>query len=224
MSKSKIDRISRSINLLEQHVRWEISPDLQKYLDEIIDNLKSVKSDLSRVNKNVNIEWYTPLDIIQTVRRVIGRINLDPASSEVAQQNVKADKYFSKECNGLNQFWQGNVFCNPPYGANTKHFMDKCVSSSYVNHAIFLVNRTGAAWYLDRLAGDYWSVICRVRKRIAFLDQNGVVQTSPRYYNDILYHGPYIELFCNEFKKYGECQIRGKSQKFPIKEGYPKFS
>jgi hypothetical protein len=60
-------------------------------------------------------EWYTPAKYIETARRVLGQIDLDPASSEMAQRTVRADRYFSERDDGLSQQWQGRVWLNPPY-------------------------------------------------------------------------------------------------------------
>jgi len=66
---------------------------------------------------NKNNEWYTPSNIIELAREVMGSIDTDPASCAVAQEVVQAGQYFTEETDGLKQYWTGNVFCNPPYSA-----------------------------------------------------------------------------------------------------------
>ena len=63
-------------------------------------------------------EHYTPKWIIDICRRVLGRIELDPASSDEANLVVKAHHYFTEQTNGLLQDWRGfeTVFVNPPGG------------------------------------------------------------------------------------------------------------
>ena len=48
-------------------------------------------------------EWYTPAKYIEAARKVMGGIDLDPATCELANKTVKATKYHTKENNGLMQ-------------------------------------------------------------------------------------------------------------------------
>jgi hypothetical protein len=67
-------------------------------------------------------EHYTPKWLADAVTYVLGRVHLDPASSEIANDVVGADCYYSLEagCDGLARAkaagWHGNVFLNPPGG------------------------------------------------------------------------------------------------------------
>ena len=90
-----------------------------------------------------NNEWYTPLLFLDKARQVLGQIDLDPCSSLVAQENVKASKFYTKEDDGLSKEWfgnlgkqplQGQVFC---YKGNNKDlFVDvfKDVGNCMVKH------------------------------------------------------------------------------------------
>lgn len=63
-------------------------------------------------------EWYTPVDIIEKARCVMGDIDLDPSSSIHANRTVKAASFYTRAMNGLspNLPWRGRVWLNPPYG------------------------------------------------------------------------------------------------------------
>lgn len=63
-----------------------------------------------------NNEWYTPAKYVEAARLVMGSIDLDPASSEMANRTVKAKRYYTKRENGLMLPWHGNIWLNPPYG------------------------------------------------------------------------------------------------------------
>ena len=63
-----------------------------------------------------NNEWYTPKHIIGLTVKVMGVIDLDPASNEIANRVVNAGEIYTVNDNGLSLPWFGNVWVNPPYG------------------------------------------------------------------------------------------------------------
>lgn len=63
-------------------------------------------------------EQYTPVRVVEMAREVLGSIDMDPATSELANSRVQAAYIFTKE-DGEETFaqqWHGNVFLNPPGG------------------------------------------------------------------------------------------------------------
>lgn len=76
-------------------------------------------------------EWYTPSKYIEAARKVLGKIELDAASCEVANQWVKADRYFCVEDNSLWQMWQAkSVWLNPPFYQSAE-FVNKMLVQWY---------------------------------------------------------------------------------------------
>ena len=62
-------------------------------------------------------EHYTPNEIVEAARTLMGSIDLDPATTAFVNRNlVKAGKYYTVKTNGFNKEWGGNVFLNPPGG------------------------------------------------------------------------------------------------------------
>lgn len=59
-------------------------------------------------------EHYSPPAIVELGRRVMGAIDLDPASCAVANETVQAQRFFAREDDGLVQRWLGRVWLNPP--------------------------------------------------------------------------------------------------------------
>lgn len=63
-----------------------------------------------------DVEYYTPVEIIEAARRVMGGIDLDPASSAKANEIVKATRFFTVSDDGLSQPWRDRVWLNHPFG------------------------------------------------------------------------------------------------------------
>lgn len=63
-----------------------------------------------------NVEYYTPLEIIHKARVVMGGIDLDPASSAVANKRVRAERFFTTKDRSLQSDWVGNIWLNHPFG------------------------------------------------------------------------------------------------------------
>jgi len=150
-------------------------------------------------------EWYTPDDHIALARAVLGEIDLDPASSHVANQTVKASRFFSQETNGLEQEWIGRVWLNPPYAQPAiAHFADKMVAeweAKRVTAAIVLThNYTDTAWFqkLARAA----SGICFTRGRVRFVSPTGEL-AAPTQGQAFFYFGTDLTIFEDVFEEVG---------------------
>lgn len=72
------------------------------------------------------VEYYTPVEIIEAARRVMGAIDLDPASSARANCVVKASRFFDEQVNGLSQDWHGRIWMNHPFHAGWNACDDSC--------------------------------------------------------------------------------------------------
>jgi len=73
-----------------------------------------------------NTEYYTPVEIVEAVRYTLEEIDLDVASTEKANQIVKAKHYFTKQDNGLDQEWFGKVWMNHPFGEKELRCKQQC--------------------------------------------------------------------------------------------------
>lgn len=73
------------------------------------------------------MDWETPQDFFD---RMDGEFHftLDAAAGH---ENKKCEKYFTKEDNGLEKDWQGQiVWVNPPYGRELTKWVEKCYEES----------------------------------------------------------------------------------------------
>jgi hypothetical protein len=71
-------------------------------------------------HSSITNEHYTPLDVVEGARSLLGSIDLDPASCIAANERVKATCIFSEHQDGLVQNWFGKVLLNPPGGKMKK--------------------------------------------------------------------------------------------------------
>jgi hypothetical protein len=116
-------------------------------------------------------ERYTPAVYIDAARRVLGEIDLDPASDVIAQRTVKAKGFFTKQEDGLRQEWIGRVFLNPPYARGVINlFVGKLIaeySAGKVTAAILLTNNfTDTKWWHE--APRAAQGVCFTKGRIKF--------------------------------------------------------
>lgn len=152
-----------------------------------------------------NNEWYTPQKFIDSARMVMGDIDLDPASSDIANKTVGAGMFFTKNDNGLEQDWRGRVWMNPPYAKSLIGlFAEKLkseVEAGNVEQAVVLVNNgTETKWFCDM--ASVASGICFPSSRVSFLRPDGTTG-SPLQGQAILYVGPNLDGFVREFSHHG---------------------
>lgn len=205
--KSGKASVSAAVDLLE------LPPKEQKQVAgkskvEIAEVVKEVreKKKAHVANNSGNNEWYTPQEFIDSARSCMGGIDLDPASSEIANQTVQAKAFYTKEDNGLTQDWSGRVWMNPPYAQPLISEFAKAVSEKYakgeVSEACVLVNNaTETGWFSTMLCEA--SAVCFPKGRVKFLDQEGRPSGAPLQGQAILYFGKNRERFKESFQQHG---------------------
>ena len=151
-----------------------------------------------------NNEWYTPHHIIDRVRRVMGGIDYDPASCDVAQEYIQAGIYHTIDDDGLNQEWSGRVFMNPPYARPlTQRFVKHLLRSDKVTEYITLTNDSTDTRWAHLLMNDAY-FICFLKGRIQFLSGNADLKPgSPLRGTMICYRGKNHRRFYEEFFELG---------------------
>ena len=158
---------------------------------------------------NGNQEWYTPSEYIEAAREVLGEIDLDPASCDVAQQTVTARVYYTREQDELAKDWRGRVWMNPPYSTGlVERFMDKLIrgySLGDVPEAITLTNNSTETRWFQRAIGES-SGMCLPSSRVRFLNEAGEPIASPLQGQALLYFGDDAERFAGTFRKFGVCR------------------
>ncbi len=156
-------------------------------------------------NNSGNNEWYTPSEYIEAARCVLGEIDLDPASSALANETVRAKLYFTAEENGLDKEWAGRVWINPPYSAELLvKFCKKIVfhvQNGDIPQAIVLVNNATETNWFNLLVRKATAVVFP-KGRVKFVTQEGKMG-SPLQGQAVLYFGPNPSEFLKQFKPMG---------------------
>lgn len=156
-------------------------------------------------------EWYTPPEIIEAARMVMGGIDLDPATCDLAQETIGAAEYFTAEDSGLSREWSGRTWLNPPF-SDPDPFIDKLLAghaSGEIPEAVLLTsNCTDTAWWHRALSRC--SAICFTRGRIHFYNSGGV-HRSPTNGQSLFYFGKDPGRFEEEFSQHGSVVIIGRT-------------
>lgn len=150
-------------------------------------------------------EWYTPRKYIEAAFAVMGGIDLDPASNEIAAGWIPAAQYLTREDNGLSREWFGRVWLNPPYSQPLiSEFLSKLADSfraGVVTEAIALThNNTDSRWWQATAAEA--TAICFTRGRISFEKVDGA-KKSPTQGQTFFYFGNNSDRFAEVFQSIG---------------------
>jgi len=177
----------------------EVVPDIE-YTEEEITISASRSTGSKHASSKMN-DWYTPPEYIESSRKVLGTIHLDPATSELAQATVKADIFYTEETNGLEPMWEGPVWMNPPYSMpEIGHFIDKLLSEDISDWIVLTNNSSDTSWF-HKLAEEC-SLMCFTKGRVGFLNVAGE-KMATRQGQCFFYKGSNIDLFKKEFSIYG---------------------
>lgn len=181
-------------------------------------------------------EYYTDTQITDASREVMGSIDLDPASSILANKYVKAGKIFTKEDDGLAQDWFGNTFMNHPFSKGEKACPEdrsKCKKKSCRDRGYHIDEDipSNADW-INKLLFEYASGRVKQSCNICFaatsegwfrplhrFPQCYLIPRTNYYLPDgtkkegvlkgsvVTYLGSHVDKFAKVFSKFGEVKI-----------------
>lgn len=158
---------------------------------------------MSVLTSQATTEWYTPAWIIELARRLMGGIDLDPASNEQAQQTIKAERYYTEALDGYSKPWTGRVWLNPPFDDTPRWVRRLCAAyeDRDISQAVLLVNSApGYVWW-EELYRAY--PVCLLRERVRFVREDGSAGGQAKKGTTIAYLGPMLRNFDLLWAPYG---------------------
>lgn len=154
--------------------------------------------------------WFTPPAYLDSVRAVMGGIDLDPFTTETANQIVQAKWIFTPENSAFDQDWNLGagirVFMNPPYSAGLcAHAVNRFVQQYRLGHfaeGIVLVNNaTETRWFLTLVS--HCRALCFTDHRISFWNADRKHVSGNTRGQAFFYFGSGILRFQGVFRQHG---------------------
>lgn len=148
------------------------------------------------------VVYYTPSAIIEAARRTMGGIDLDPASSDIANRRVCADTIYTQATNGLAQKWFGRVWLNWPFGRVQNPLWSKKILAeigSFEQLCCITYACTSEQWFTPLL----YRPQCFLVPRTNYLLPDGTVYRGVTKGSVVTYFGANVEAFRREFKGLG---------------------
>lgn len=154
--------------------------------------------------------WFTPDLYLDSVRAVLGSIDLDPFSSEVANRTVKAAHIFTLEKSAFDHPWNVcdnvRVFMNPPYsmgacGRAVNRFIDEYHSHHVAEGIVLVNNATDTKWFHALI--KYCDAVAFTDHRISFWNDDRKDASGNTRGQAFFYFGPNAGKFIETFEKHG---------------------
>lgn len=153
-------------------------------------------------------EYYTPVEIIEAARKVMGGIDLDPASSETANKIVRAKEFYTESDNGLLQAWSGNIWLNHPFSRESNPLWIDMLIAKYkfgsVKQACCITYAcTSERWFRPL----YNYPMCFLSPRTNYRLPDGSILKGVTKGSVVTYMGPYTYSFEHQFEKLGAVML-----------------
>ncbi|HEX5704920.1 MAG TPA: hypothetical protein VFX97_17110 [Pyrinomonadaceae bacterium] len=179
------------------------------------------------------VEYYTPVEIIEAARRVLGGvIDLDPASSAKANEIVRAMRFFTEADNSLNQVWHGRIWMNHPFHAGWNACDDACKRKTCEKRGHVYRDIPGNADWVYKIEREYRSgrmvaaccitfastseqwfqpllkhPQCFLSPRTNYRLPDGSILKGVSKGSVVTYYGNDVDRFATEFQGFGQVKV-----------------
>ena len=154
------------------------------------------------------VEWYTPSYIIEAARATMGHIDLDPASSQVANERVLAATIFTAADDGLTRQWHGNVWMNHPFGKDANR---KWIAKLVAEYTAGNIQQACCITYASTSEGWFQPLydypICFINGRVNYLKPDGTPGGGVSKGSCVTYFGTNVRMFVEVFGRYGRVML-----------------
>ncbi len=154
-------------------------------------------------------DWYTPVQYVEAARRVLGGIQLDPFSSDVANLTVGAALHYTQADDAFSQSWLArSIWMNPPYGQQCRRAVEKFVEEyrrGSFQQGIILVNNATETRVFQLLLQTARAV-CFTDHRISFENADGKRISGNTRGQSFFYFSnrPNVHKFAQVFSQFGK--------------------
>lgn len=154
--------------------------------------------------------WFTPPEYLDSVRLVMGGIDLDPFNSKVANEIVGAKHIFTLEKSAFDHSWKVGknvrVFMNPPYSAGLcgraiNRFIDQYEAKAFAEGIVLVNNATDTRWFNALV--KHCDAICFTDHRISFWNADRKNVSGNTRGQAFFYFGKHVSKFKQIFEKHG---------------------
>lgn len=203
-----------------EDVPWEIQDDEhgicgQPTLFHLVEQPRAARiADVSITQGHAHLsqsdDWWTPAHIIDDARKVLGVIDLDPASNPKANETVQADHIYTIHNSGLNKRWWGRVWLNPPYGGRPaenfgRHLIRYFTKGDVTEAIVCLSSEVLTTIWFNTVLQPHMGAVAISHGRINFTHGMPEVtsNSAPNHGTMLVYLGPNVDLFIEVFSRSG---------------------
>ena len=182
----------------------------RRKLVDAMDGIKKKNTAASKVQEELRMEYYTPTIVVDHIHKFWPNgIDLDPASSPIANHCVGASRIFTKEDNEytFEASWKAKtLYLNPPFeqpiGTRSVDKFIKEWRAGHIEEALLLLPTSGGQWMQEAFNEASALIIPKHRLRFWNSSKNGL---SPRYQTNLLYFGKNVDSVQTNFKEHFHC-------------------